>query len=158
MNNPRWLAARRAEHNMPWRALAVGGVGLVAVLIVGLWVISDSGAILGGGGAPRTPVIYAGRGSQTTAPFHLAGGTYHTLWSAWERAPEYPPCTHTAELMAVDPANGTTSSGHVIDLGRFAHVPATGGTYEDYVVNVKAGDYYLAVDSECSWQIAITPN
>jgi len=147
-------ARREANQRKRWRFfLAIGGCGLLAVLLVGVWVsrAADSRPA-------REPIIYVGRGSQTTQWFHLDGGTYHTLWSAWERAPEYPPCTHSTELIAVDPANGTTSSGHVIDLARFAHVPATGGTYEGYVVNVKPGDYYFDIDSECSWQIAISPN
>src|SRR5204862_4224305 len=99
-----------------------------------------------------------GLGAQKTAVFHLAGGTYRGQWSAWERAPEYPPCTHSAELKAVDQANATADDGHVGDLARLAHVPATGETEEIYLINLKAGDYYLDVDSECAWQIAITPN
>src|SRR5919108_2571486 len=110
----------------------VGG-GLAAVVLVWLWL----GRASMPGSAPRIPVVYAGSGSQTTAPFPLAGGTYHTLWSAWEKAPEYPPCTHSAELMAVDPANAALPDGHLMDLARFAHVPATGGTDENYIVNVK---------------------
>jgi hypothetical protein len=108
--------------------------------------------------AKKSPVIFAGVGTQTTVPFHLTGGTYKAQWSAWEKAPEYPPCTHSAELMAVDQSNATATDGHVIDLARFVHVPATGGSDETYVVNVKPGDYYFFVDSACSWQIAISPN
>jgi hypothetical protein len=102
--------------------------------------------------------VYAGTGTQTTPAFHLAGGTYRTLWSAWEQAPEYPPCTHSAELRAVEPANATASAGPVVDLARLVHVPATGASDEGYVVNVEPGDYVFTVDSACSWQIAITPN
>ncbi len=167
MHDPPSPARRRADREMPWRSLlAVGGFGLAAVLLLWLWVGRDFDAFLHGPPPQATgvarnakaPVIYAGMGIQTTAPFYLAGGTYHTLWSAWERAPEYPPCTHSAELMAVDPANATTARGHVIDLARLVQVPATGATDEGYVINVKPGDYYLEVNSECSWQIAITPN
>jgi hypothetical protein len=60
--------------------------------------------------------------------------------------------------MAVDPANATQPEGHVIDLARLVQVPATGTSVESYVVNVKPGEYYLEVNSECAWQIAITPN
>jgi hypothetical protein len=127
----------------------VGGAGLLAVLFVRVWT-HDS--------APEPRIIYAGSGTQTTAPFYLAGGAYHTLWSAWERAPEYPPCTHSMGLMAVDPANATTSHGHVVDLAKLAQVPATGGSVEGYVVNLKAGQYFLEVHSECSWQVAISPS
>jgi hypothetical protein len=62
------------------------------------------------------------------------------------------------ELMAVDPANATTSHGHVVDLAKLAQVPATGGSVEGYVVNLKAGQYFLEVHSECSWQVAISPS
>jgi hypothetical protein len=124
--------------------------------------VRDVDAALRGGparaSADKRPIIYAGTGTQTTPPFYLAGGTYRTLWSAWEKAPEYPPCTHSAELMAVDAANATASGGHVVDLARLVHVPATGASDESYVINVEPGDYYLAVESACSWQIAITPN
>ena len=154
VNDPPRPARRRDERGVRRRRwLLVGGLGLGAVVLVGLWVGRERPIA-----AAKAPIVHAGMGTQTTAPFYLAGGTYRTLWSAWERAPEYPPCTHTAELMAVDPANGTTAQGHVVDLARFAHVPAIGATDEGYVINVKPGDYYLAVDSECAWQIAITPN
>jgi hypothetical protein len=104
----------------------------------------------------NAPIVYVGAGTQTTPTFHLTGGTYRTQWSAWERAPEYPPCTHSADLMAVESANSTTSDRHVMDLARLVQVPATGGSHEA-VVDVKPGDYYVDVNSECAWQIAITP-
>ena len=109
---------------------------------------------------PRTeaPVILIGMGSRRGDPFYLAGGTYRVVWSAWGPAAEFPPCTHSAELMAVDPANATTSSGHVADLAKLAHVPATGTSDERYIANLRPGDYYVDVSSECGWQIALSPS
>jgi hypothetical protein len=158
MNRPARPPRRGADRDARWRSwLAVGGVGLVAVTLVGLWVETGVGGFLRGS-PPPAPIIYTGMGIQTTAPFYLAGGTYRTQWSAWERAPEYPPCTHSAELMAVDPANATGSQGHVIELARLVQVPATGASDEGFVINVKPGQYFFEVNSECAWQIAITPN
>ena len=71
---------------------------------------------------------------------------------------EYPPCTHSAELMAVDTASAETPLGHVTDLAKLVHVPATGGSASSYVYDVKPGDYYLDVTSACAWQIALTPS
>ena len=104
----------------------------------------------------ETPIILAGMGSRHGDPFHLGGGTYRVIWSAWGPAAEFPPCTHSAELMAVDAANATTSGGHVADLAKLAHVPATGASEERYVASLKPGEYYVEVTSECGWQIAFS--
>jgi hypothetical protein len=146
-------------------SLVVGVVGIAAALLVGIAVIRGVGAPV----SRRQPdptattstsstIIYAGTGSQTTPPFYLAGGTYLSHWSAWGEAAEFPPCTHSAELMAVDPASTTGSGRHVADLARLAHVPATGASDQRYLTDLQPGDYYLDVNSECGWQIAITPN
>jgi hypothetical protein len=102
------------------------------------------------------PIILSGSGSRTTDPFHLAGGTYRHDWSAWGERPEFPPCTHSAQLVAVDPANTATPAG-VTELARLVHVPATGGSYQNRLHDLKPGDYYLDVNSECSWQISLIP-
>jgi len=60
--------------------------------------------------------------------------------------------------MAVDPANATTSSGHVADLAKVVQVPATGASDERFIANLKPGDYYLDINSECGWQIALSPS
>jgi hypothetical protein len=167
MNAPRLARPRRgraAGGDAHWLVLpAIGGFALAAVVLIGIGV--GRGADAGVIGPPpqatalvraaRGPIILAGMGSQTTDPFYLAGGTYRSEWSAWGPAPEYPPCTHSAELMAVDPDNAETSLGHVADLASLVHVPATGASDERYVSNVKAGDYYLHVTSACGWQIAL---
>jgi hypothetical protein len=106
--------------------------------------------------APDAPVILTGVGSQTTRAFHLAGGTYHSVWSAWGQAAEFPPCTHSVELRAADPANASASNGHVTDLAKLVSVPATGASQERDIAGVRAGDYYLDVASACSWQIELT--
>ncbi|HEY1294195.1 MAG TPA: hypothetical protein VGJ60_14055 [Chloroflexota bacterium] len=103
---------------------------------------------------PEAAVVFAGVGTRITDSFHLAGGTYHSVWSAWGQTPVDPPCTHSAELLAVDPANANGASGHVADLARLVHVPSTGATNEMYLANLKPGDYYLSVESACGWQIA----
>jgi hypothetical protein len=103
-------------------------------------------------------IILMGMGSRRGDPFYLVGGTYRIDWAAWGAAAEFPPCTHSAELMAVDPANATTSSGHVADLAKLVHVPATGASDERYIANVKPGDYYVVITSECGWQIALSPS
>ena len=157
---------RDAGHDARWRLwLVVGGLALAVAVLIGLGLSrgSDSGvsspppqatAIVH---AAQEPIILAGLGSQTTDPFYLAGGTYRSDWSAWGEHPDYPPCTHSAELLAVDPANAETSLGHVSDLADLAHIPATGASYTIYIYNIKSGDYYLDVASECAWQIAISP-
>jgi hypothetical protein len=103
------------------------------------------------------PIILSGMGSQTTDPFYLAGGTYRSDWAAWGEAPEFPPCTHSAELKAVDPGNAQMPLGHGADLANLVHVPATGASYTSYVYNVAPGDYYLDVASACGWQISLNP-
>ena len=60
--------------------------------------------------------------------------------------------------MAVDPANAETSLGHVMDLAKLVQVPATGASQASDVYNVKPGDYYLDVNSECAWQFSFSPN
>ena len=145
--------------------LVFGGFALAGVVLAGLGLgrgidvavtgpPSQATAVVG---AVDAPIILTGLNSQTTDLFYLAGGTYRSNWSAWGQAPEYPPCTHSAELMAVDTASAETSLGHVTDLAKLVHVPATGGSASSYVYDVKPGDYYLDVTSACAWQIALTP-
>jgi hypothetical protein len=148
-----------------WRGvLVIGGLVLAAVVLNGV-----RGGFFGGVNSPppqataivRTPdapIILTGLGSQITDPFYLAGGTYRTIWSAWGEAPEFPRCTHSVELLAVDPVNAETSLGHVSDLATLVHVPATGASSAMYVYNLKPGDYYLDVESACGWQIALSPD
>jgi hypothetical protein len=148
-----------------WRVLpVVGGFALAAAVFIGLR--------LGGGfdasvsGPPRqataivptseAPIVLTGIYNQITNRFHLVGGTYRSDWAAWGESPVYPPCTHSAELMAVDRANAETPLGHVADLASLVHVPSTGASYVIYVYNVKPGDYYLDVNSACAWQIALS--
>ena len=146
--------------------LAVGSFALVAVAVTGLRVRGDLNAVIHRPPAiessfkpnAEASIILMGMGSRRGDPFYLAGGTYHVVWSAWGPAAEFPPCTHSAELLAVDPANATTSSGHVADLAKLAHVPATGASDERYVANLKPGEYYVDVTSECGWQIALSPS
>jgi hypothetical protein len=107
-------------------------------------------------GAVEEPIIFTGNGSQTTETFYLAGGRYRGDWSAWGEAPEFPPCTHSIELLAVDPNNGQTALGHVADLANLVHVPATGGSSTSYIENVRPGGYYFDVNSACGWQVALT--
>jgi hypothetical protein len=157
---------RDPERGGRWRVwLVLGGFALTAVVLAGLGL--GRGSDVGVTSPPRQatavavtmdePVILTGVHSQTTVVFHLAGGTYRSDWSAWGPAPEYPPCTHSAELIAVETANAATSLGHVTDLVKRVHVPATGGSAARYLYDVKPGDYYLDVTSACAWQIALTP-
>ena len=146
--------------------LAVGSFALVAVAVTGLRVRGDLNAVIHrppsieGSFRPsaEASIILAGTGSRRGDPFYLAGGTYRIRWAAWGAAPEYPPCAHSADLMAVDPANATTSRAHVADLVKLVSVPATGTSDERYIANLEPGDYYLDVASECSWQIAVSPS
>src|SRR5690242_18255008 len=104
----------------------IGGCTLAVAVLAAVVVTGDFAAVQGGRRpqptavvpAVEAPVIFTGTGSQTTDAFHLAGGTYRGAWSAWGEAAEFPPCTHSAELMAVDPANGNTARGDVSDLAR----------------------------------------
>ena len=143
--------------------LALGSLALVAVVLTGVRFGGDINAVI-----HRPPAIESsvkanaeasitlvGRGSRPGDPFFLAGGTYRIDWAAWGAAPEYPPCAHSAELMALDPTNATTSRAHVADLPKLVDVPASGGSDERYIANLKSGYYSLDVVSECSWQIAV---
>jgi hypothetical protein len=170
MNSAPRLARRRGGRDAGGEAhwlvlLAIGALPLAAAVLIGIGV--SRGFDGGRGGPPPqataivrsadAPIILAGMGSQTTEPFYLPGGTYRSDWSAWGEAAEFPPCTHSAELMAVDPGNAETSRGHVTDLANLVHVPATGASGASYVYNVKPGDYYLDVNSACGWQFALSP-
>jgi len=143
--------------------LALGGCALVVAVFTRIRV-SDLYAAIHGPPAiessfqskANASVVFMGMGSKRVDPFHLAGGTYRVVWSAWGPAANFPPCTHSAELLAVDPANGTTSSGHVADLAKLAHVPATGASEEHFIANLKPGEYYVDVYSECGWQLAFS--
>lgn len=166
MNTAAGLTRRRGGRDARWRAvLVVGGVALAALVLIGLGVGRGFDARVSGPPAQATaivrtaeePIIISGIGSETTDPFYLAGGTYRAEWSAWGEAPEFPPCTHSVELLAVDPANAETSLGHVSDLANLVHVPATGASSASYVYNLKPGNYYLDIASACGWQIALSP-
>jgi hypothetical protein len=159
-------APGRGGRDARWRVvLVIGGFALTAVVLTRLGLGRGFDADVSAPPPQATavvrgaevPIILSGMGSQTTDVFYLAGGTYRSDWSAWPEGPEFPPCTHSAELMAVDPANAETSLGHVTDLANLVHVPATGGSYTSYVYNVKPGEYYLDVASACGWQIAVSP-
>jgi hypothetical protein len=102
------------------------------------------------------PIILSGVGSQTTKSFYLAGGTYHSIWSAWGEAAEFPPCLHSVALMAANRASGETSNAHVIDLAKLVDVPATGASEERIVGDLKPGNYYLEVRSECAWEVSLS--
>src|SRR5439155_18890143 len=144
--------------------LAVVGVALVAVAVTGVRFRGEINAVIHRPPAiesslksnAEASIILVGRGSRRGDPFYLAGGTYRIDWAAWGAAPEYPPCAHSAELMAVDPTNATTSRAHVADLAKLVDVPASGGSDERYIANLKPGYYSLDVASECSWQIAVS--
>jgi hypothetical protein len=146
--------------------LAFGTCALVAAVFAGVRVMGDLNTVIHRPPAigssfeqkAEAPVILTGSGSRHGQPFYLAGGTYHVLWSAWGPAAEFPPCTHSAELLAVDAANATAPGRHVADLAKLAHVPATGSSEERYVANLKPGEYYVDVSSECGWQIALSPS
>jgi hypothetical protein len=165
MNSAPRLARRAAGRDAHGRVLPVVGVlALAVVVLIGIGI--GRGADAGVSGPPPqattivrgadAPIIISGIGSQTTDTFYLAGGTYRSEWSAWGERPEFPPCTHSIELMAADPANGETSLGHVSDLANLVHVPATGASSTSYVYNVKPGGYYLDVNSACGWQVALS--
>ncbi len=165
MRSPR-TPARPADHRVRrWHVLlALGSFVLVAVALTGIRLRGDINAVIhrppaidgSVDSSAEASIILVGRGSQRGDPFYLAGGTYRIDWAAWGAAPEYPPCAHSAELMAVDPANPTTSRAHVADLAKLVDVPASGGSDERYVANLKPGYYSLDIASECSWQFAVS--
>ena len=148
--------------------------GILAICILALGAVALTGVRLGGDlnavihrapaiESPSKPsatasIVLVGRGSRQGDPFYLAGGTYRIYWAAWGAAPEYPPCAHSAELVAVDPTNATISRAHVADLAKLVDVPASGGSDERYIANLKPGYYSLDIASECSWQIAVSPS
>jgi hypothetical protein len=142
--------------------LGLGACALAGAVVTGVHFSSDLNAVIHrppaieGSFKPNAEVsvILAGMGSRRGDPFYLDGGTYRVVWSAWGPAANYPPCTHSAELRAVDPANG----GHVADLAKLVQVPATGASDERFVANLKPGSYYLDITSECGWQIALNPS
>jgi hypothetical protein len=158
-------AGSRGNRGARWRVVLAIGFALAALVLIALWINPQVGAVLNGRPPQSSPavrntdapIIFSGVGSQTTAPFYLTGGTYHGDWSAWGEGAEFPPCTHSAELLAVNPSNGETAGGHVADLASLVSVPATGASAESYVYNLKPGEYFLDVASACSWQIALSP-
>ena len=160
--------ARRAGHHARQRRvrLVLCSFALGAVALTGVRFRGDINAVIHGPPAIESSVksnaeasiILVGRGSRRGDPFYLAGGTYRIVWAAWGAAPEYPPCAHSAELTAVDPSSPTTSRAHVADLAKLVDVPASGGSDERYIANLKPGYYSLDVASECSWQIAVSPS
>ena len=141
----------------------IGGFAFAAVLLIRLGIDRELGGspndpppqATAGVRTAEAPIIFSGVGNQTSDTFYLAGGTYRGHWAAWGPAAEYPPCTHSAALLAVD---AETSHVQVTDLAHLVDVPATGASDESYVYNVKPGDYYLDVNSACAWQIALSPN
>jgi hypothetical protein len=162
----RGRGGRDAGRHAHWHVrLAIGGFALAAAVFA--WIGVSRGLDAGVSRPPpqptaivraaEGPIIFAGLGSTTTDPFYLAGGTYRSDWAAWGEAPEFPPCTHSAELMAVDPGDAETSLGHGTNLASLVHVPATGASYTSYVYNLTPGDYYLDVASACGWQISLSP-
>jgi len=166
----RHSGGREAGRGARWRLWLVSGG--CALAIVGLTVLGLGRGFGAGASGPspqatavggatevlaETPITRAGLGTQTTDPFYLAGGTYRSDWSAWGETPADPPCTHSIELMAVDPANAETALGNVSDLATLVHVPATGASSMSYLYNLKPGEYYLDVESACGWQIALSP-
>ena len=144
--------------------LALGGCALVAVVFAGLRFKGDLNALIHRPVAidssfkpnPEASMIFAGSQNRRIDPFYLAGGTYRFLWSAWGPAAEYPPCSHSVELLAVDPANAAASDGHVADLAKRVDVPGGGSSDERYIANLKPGEYYLDIHSDCGWQISIS--
>jgi hypothetical protein len=165
MPSPPTPERHTGRHFRRWSVLLVlGSSALVGAVFTGLRVGGDLNAVIhpapvigsSSSSNAEASIVLTGMGSRRGAPFHLAGGTYRVVWSAWGPAAAFPPCTHSAELMAVDPANASTSSGHVADLAKLAHVPATGASDERYIANLKPGDYYVDVNSECGWQIGIS--
>src|SRR5438552_11046535 len=166
MHSPPTPARRTSHHSRRWSVmLALASFALVGAVFTGVRFSDDLNAVIHRPPAieswfkpnAEASVILAGMGSRRGDPFYLAGGTYRVVWSAWGPAADFPPCTHSAELIAVDPANGTTSSGHVADLAKLVQVPATGASDERYIANLKPGDYYLDITSECGWQVALSP-
>lgn len=97
------------------------------------------------------PIIFSGSKSGISDPFSLEAGSYRGVWSAWGVSPDEPPCTHSAELVAVDPSNADGT----IALVESVEVPATGATAEVDIANLKPGDYYVEVRSACAWQIEV---
>jgi hypothetical protein len=143
---------------------SIGVLALAVVVLIGVGIGRGADARVSGPppqataivGSADAPIIISGIGSQTSDTFYLTGGTYRSEWSAWGERPEFPPCTHSIELMADDPVNGETSLGDVSDLANLVHVPATGASSTSYVYNVKPGGYYLDVNSACGWQVALS--
>ena len=144
--------------------LTLGSCALVAAVIAGIPFNGDINALIHRPPAiegefksnPAAPLIFAGSGARHGDPFYLAGGTYRFAWSAWGPAAEYPPCSHSVELLAVDPANAASSDGLVADLANRVDVPGGGSSDERYIANLKPGEYYLDVHSDCGWQISIS--
>jgi hypothetical protein len=134
--------------------LVVCGFGLAAVA---LKLSADRAQPASAPTSTQAAIVYAGMGNQSTTPFYLEGGSYRGQWSAWGRAAEYPPCTHSAELMAVDSGNATPTRTHVVDLASLVQVPATGASDQTDVMTLEPGYYLLRVTSACAWQIAIGP-
>jgi hypothetical protein len=99
-----------------------------------------------------TPIVLMGLRDRVSDPFFLGGGSYRGIWSAWGETPAEPPCTHSVQLVALDPANASGS----LDLANLVQVPSTGTTAEIDLINVNPGDYYLLISSACAWQVELS--
>src|SRR6266581_3489152 len=146
MRSPPTPARPADQHVKRWHVmLALGSFALLAVVVTGVRFRGEINAVIHSPPAiessvksnAEASVILVGRGSQRGDPFYLAGGTYRINWAAWGAAPEYPPCAHSAELMTVDPTNATASRAHVADVAKLVDVPASGGSDERYIANLK---------------------
>jgi hypothetical protein len=163
MNSAPRPARRRGGPAAQWPVwLVYGGFALAAAVFIRVEVGRGSEGGVSGPPPQATararatvePIVLAGKGSQTSRPFYLAGQTYRSVWSAWGEAAEFPPCTHSVRLLAADPADTSLSP---VNLAYHVQVPATGTSQATNVDNVKPGDYYLEVTSACAWQIALSP-
>src|SRR5215471_3451918 len=94
------LARRTGRHSRLWSViLALGGCALVAAVFTSIR-FGDLNAAIHGPPAIESSfeskadasVVLMGMGNKQVAPFHLTGGTYRVVWSAWGPAAEFPPC------------------------------------------------------------------
>ena len=89
----------------------------------------------------EAPIVLAADGANTTAPFHLAGGTYRSTWQT------FGDCYYSSHL----------EPGFLVEVMNASAISQG----ETYVYDVEPGEYRVNVitgpSPRCRWQITLTP-
>jgi hypothetical protein len=100
---------------------------------------------------PPTPVVLEGSGSAVTEPFDYPGGSVRVLSRATAASGG---CAYIGTFSSTDPANLPSDPSL-----RTAVIFLEGsGTEEGWVdLALPAGQYFLEIESDCSWTVTVSP-